>query len=361
MMFSAARSRPARLLDQLASPLDPLLAALFDNSGIAMLVLDREQRIVRCNRHLDPMLETPLPPCAQAEVLFAPADRPHLGAALAAALRGDAQPPVQVRLQAKGPAAAPALELSIAVLRQADGAIAGLLLRLTDQRAEKLLKADLTQLQKMQAVGQLAGGIAHDFNNLLTAVRAAAELVADRAGTDPATLDDVRQIRESTVRGAALVRQLLAFGRRQPLQPAVIAVNDAIGRLSDMLIRLLGERIRLSLAFEEPGRSVCVDPTQLDQVLVNLAVNANDAMPAGGTLTLRTGHLTLYGPRQVGSETMPPGRYVAISVEDTGEGIPPSVLSRVFEPFFTTRRDRGGSGLGLSTCGTALFASPAGS
>jgi two-component system cell cycle sensor histidine kinase/response regulator CckA len=116
-----------------------------------------------------------------------------------------------------------------------------------------------------------------------------------------------------------------------------------------MLGRLLGEHVRLRLELEEPGRAVRVDPTQLDQVLINLVVNARDAMPAGGTLTLRTGHLTLYGPQQVGSEIMLPGRYVAIQVEDTGEGIAPAILPRVFEPFFTTRRDRGGSGLGLST------------
>ena len=401
MILPAVLRRPVRLIDQLARPLPPLLAALFEDSGTGALVLDRDRRIVRTNRCLDAMLAAsgslcqrgasragrwrsrwradPRGGCQAAGRRGGPAasgaptggrvgrrgtrrpDGPaagtvrpggsatRCGAALAAALRGDPPPPLQVRLSCRDPAAAPVVALSMAPLRESDGEISGLLLRLTDVSVEKRLEAELAQLQKLQAVGQLAGGIAHDFNNLLTAIGAAADSVLERDNCSRATLDDMRQIRQSADRGAALVRQLLAFGRRQPLLPAVVAVNAAVRNLSDMLGRLLGERIRLQLELEEPGRSVRVDPTQLDQVLVNLAVNARDAMPAGGTLTLRTGHLTLYGPRQVGSETMPPGRYVAISVEDTGEGIPPAILPQVFEPFFTTRRDRGGSGLGLST------------
>ncbi len=349
-MLPAVMRRPARLIEQLTRPLPPLLAALFEDSGTGALVLDSDRRIVRTNRRLDAMLAGGgVAPHAPAEALFAPADRRRVAAALAAALGGDPPPPLQVRLSAKDPATAAVVALSVAPLRESGGEVSGLLLRLTDVSVEKRLEAELALLQKLQAVGQLAGGIAHDFNNLLTAIGAAADAVLERESSAPATLDDVRQIRRSADRGAALVRQLLAFGRRQPLLPAVVAVNTAIRNQSDLLVRLLGEQIRLHLELEEPGRSVRVDPTQLDQVLVNLAINARDAMPAGGTLTLRTGHLTLYRPRQIGSETVPPGRYVAIGVEDTGEGIPPANLPLVFEPFFTTRRERGGSGLGLST------------
>ncbi|HEY3846691.1 MAG TPA: ATP-binding protein, partial [Acetobacteraceae bacterium] len=315
--------------------------------------LDRDRRIVRTSRRLDAMLEagTSAPMHdTPAESLFVPADRQRVATALAAALGGDPPPPpLRVRLSAADPAIAVVVALSMAPLRETDGEISGLLLRLTDVSAEKRLEVELAQLQKLQAVGQLAGGIAHDFNNLLMAIIAAADSVLERESCAQATHDDVRQIRESADRGAALVRQLLAFGRRQPLLPVVVAVNPAVRNLSDILVRLLGERIRLQLELEEPGRSILVDPTQLDRVLMNLAVNARDAMPGGGTVTLRTGHLTLYRPQQVGSETMPPGRYVAISVEDTGVGIPPAILPLVFEPFFTTKRDRGGSGLGLST------------
>jgi two-component system cell cycle sensor histidine kinase/response regulator CckA len=353
MMLPAVMRRPSRLTDQLTRPLPPLLAALFEDSGTGALVLDRDRRIVRTSRRLDAMLEagTSAPTHdTPAESLFVPADRQRVATALAAALGGDPPPPpLRVRLSAADPAIAVVVALSMAPLRETDGEISGLLLRLTDVSAEKRLEVELAQLQKLQAVGQLAGGIAHDFNNLLMAIIAAADSVLERESCAQATHDDVRQIRESADRGAALVRQLLAFGRRQPLLPVVVAVNPAVRNLSDILVRLLGERIRLQLELEEPGRSILVDPTQLDRVLMNLAVNARDAMPGGGTLTLRTGHLTLYRPQQVGSETMPPGRYVAISVEDTGVGIPPAILPLVFEPFFTTKRDRGGSGLGLST------------
>ena len=218
-----------------------------------------------------------------------------------------------------------------------------------DISTEKRLEAQLAHSHKLQAVGQLAGGIAHDFNNLLTAMIGAADEVLQRPELAAEVMDDVRQIRASADRGAALVRQLLAFGRQQTLQPRVIAINDAITDISALLRRLLGSNVRLELELEEPGRMVRVDPTQLDQVLVNLAVNARDAMPNGGTLTLHSGHITLFRPLTRGQETIPPGRYVMIEVGDTGVGIPPDVLSRVFDPFFTTRRERGGSGLGLST------------
>ncbi len=345
--------RRRRLIDQLVRPLSPLLTELFEDSGIGVLALDRAGRIVRTNRRLDEMLAMSMVPpeangaAAPAKALFVSADRQRVGAALAAAWHGDNPPPLQARLCGGNPAVVVAL--SIAPLRETDGEISGLLLRLTDVSVQKRLEAELAQFRKLQSVGQLAGGIAHDFNNLLMAIGGAADAVLERENCQHATLDDIRQIRRSADRGAALVRQLLAFGQRQPLLPEVVAVNAAVRVLSDTLGRMLGEQIRLRLELEEPSRSVRVDPAQFDQVLVNLATNARDAMPAGGTLTLRTGHLTLYQPRPVGSETMPPGRYVAIDVQDTGEGIPPAIVPLVFEPFFTTRRDSGGNGLGLST------------
>ena len=352
MILPAVMRRPARLIDQLARPLPPVVAALFEDPGAGALVLDHAQRIVRTNQRLDTMLAevgATLDVGAPADALFAQADRPRAAAGITAALRGDPPPSLELRLCARDQAVAPVMALSMTPLRESDGEISGLLLRLTDVSVEKRLEAEVAQLRRQQAVGRLAGGIAHDFNNLLTAIIAAADTVLERESWQAVTLEDVRQIRQSADRGAALVRQLLAFGRRQPLLPVVVAVNTAIRDLSDMLVGLLGEGIRLRLEFEEPGRAVRVDPAQLDQVLIDLAVNARDAMPAGGTLRLRTGHLTLYQPRQVGSETMPPGRYVEVGVEDTGEGIAPAILPHVFEPFFTTRRERGGSGLGLSS------------
>ncbi|MCK8782772.1 ATP-binding protein [Roseomonas sp. NAR14] len=222
------------------------------------------------------------------------------------------------------------------------------LLRVVELTARRRLEAQLGRGRQLQAVGQLAGGVAHDFNNLLTAVIGSAESALQRP-QDPDSAADLRQILDSAERGAALVRQLLAFARQQALQPRVVAVNERIAGIAGLLRRLLGERVRLELELEQPGRAVRVDPTQLDQVIVNLAANARNAMPHGGRLTLRTHHEVVLSPRAIGHDTVPPGRYVVLEVADTGCGIPPEVLPRLFEPFFTTRRESGGTGLGLST------------
>lgn len=217
---------------------------------------------------------------------------------------------------------------------------------LHDDTTQRAHAAQLAHSQKLQATGQLAGGIAHDFNNLLTAILGAAEGIIGR-GHGGETTEDACQIRDSALRGAALVRQLLAFGRQQMLRPRALAVNDAIASVSGLLQRLLGARVRLVVELEQPGHCVLADPTQLDQVLVNLVVNARDAMPRGGEITLRSGHVTVSRPRIAGADTMPAGNYVTIEVQDQGTGILPHVLPHIFEPFFTTKRARGGSGLGL--------------
>jgi len=224
----------------------------------------------------------------------------------------------------------------------------GALLRVTDHTHEQAIEDQLGQAQRLQAVGELAGGIAHDFNNLLTAIMGAADDMRARAAHDT-DREDLAQIRASSERGAALVRQLLAFSRQQTLQPRVIALNDAIRDAGLLLERLLGNGVIMRLALEEPGRMVRIDPTQLDQVLVNLAVNASHAMPQGGKLTISTSPRLVLKTEKFGGETVPPGRYACLSVEDTGRGIAPEVLPRIFEPFFTTRREKGGTGLGLST------------
>jgi two-component system cell cycle sensor histidine kinase/response regulator CckA len=223
------------------------------------------------------------------------------------------------------------------------------LLTVADAAQEQVLRDQLLQAQRMQAVGHLAGGIAHDFNNLLTAILGAADDLAARPGMAVEEAADLTQIRESATRGAALVRQLLAFGRQQTLRPTVVSVNDAIRRATALLQRLLPDDIELVLELEEPGRNVRVDPTQFDQVLVNLAVNAGHAMQGGGRLTIASFHAILLRPSPAGPETIPPGRYAVIEVRDTGSGIDAATLPHIFEPFFTTRRAEGGTGLGLST------------
>jgi two-component system cell cycle sensor histidine kinase/response regulator CckA len=220
-------------------------------------------------------------------------------------------------------------------------------LRLEDLRPRLEIEARLAQAQRLQSVGQLAAGIAHDFNNLLTAVLGAAEalapLVADSGQVELAP------IREGAERGAGLVRQLLAFGRQQTLQPRVLELNGAVRQAAGLLRCALGNGVTLALELEEPGRRVRIDPTQLNQVLMNLTVNARDAMPDGGAITIGTGRRLVLETVVEGGETVPPGRYAVIEVRDTGGGIPADVLPHVFEPFFTTRRDSGGTGLGLAT------------
>lgn len=201
---------------------------------------------------------------------------------------------------------------------------------------------------RLQAVGALAGGIAHDFNNLLSAITGSAEAALARA-PDGAAAPELRQVMESAGRGAALVRQLLAFARQQALRPKVVDLNLAVTSMGDLLKRLLGGRVKLTMELEEPARRVRIDPTQLDQVIMNLALNARDAMPEGGAMRIGTGHAVVLQPEALGSETLPPGRYALLEVADAGAGIPEEVLPRIFDPFFTTRRERGGTGLGLST------------
>jgi two-component system cell cycle sensor histidine kinase/response regulator CckA len=220
----------------------------------------------------------------------------------------------------------------------------GGLLRISDHTREQDLEDRLAQAQRLQAVGELAGGIAHDFNNLLTAILGAADDLGSVVATGTAaTWENLEQIRQSARRGAALVHQLLAFSRQQTLQPRVVSLNEAVRHAKGLIERLLGAGITIRLALEEPGRQIRIDPTQLDQVLVNLAVNAGHAMPQGGQLTISTGRRLTLKAETFGGETLAPGRYVSLSVSDTGSGIPPEILKRIFEPFFTTRREAGGT------------------
>jgi two-component system cell cycle sensor histidine kinase/response regulator CckA len=235
------------------------------------------------------------------------------------------------------------LHLSVLPLSHAGG-----LLRVTDRSHEQALEEQLGQSQRLQAVGELAGGIAHDFNNLLTAILGATDDILSRTSS-ALDREELAQIRASAERGAALVRQLLAFSRQQTLQPRVIALNDAIRHTASLLERLLGHGVALTLELKEPGRMVLIDPTQLDQVLMNLAVNAGHAMKQGGRLTIGASPRLLLRAEKFGGEMVPAGRYACLSVSDTGKGIPPEVLPRIFEPFFTTKREAGGTGLGLST------------
>jgi two-component system cell cycle sensor histidine kinase/response regulator CckA len=224
-----------------------------------------------------------------------------------------------------------------------------LILHFIDTTEQKSLEAQFAQSQKMQAVGQLAGGVAHDFNNLLTAMIGFCDLLLLRFRPGDPSFADIMQIKQNANRAANLVRQLLAFSRQQSLQPRVLNITDVLDELKHLLRRLIGENIELNVVHSRDLGLVKVDQGQLEQVIINLAVNARDAMPAGGSLTIRTSNVTHELPARRGLEVMPPGDYVQIEVCDTGVGIPKENIERIFEPFFSTKEVGSGTGLGLST------------
>ncbi len=234
-------------------------------------------------------------------------------------------------------------------LEDDDGRVAGLVLLAVDATEQKNLEAQLAQSQKMDAVGQLAGGIAHDFNNVLTAMIGFCDLLLQRHRPGDQSFADIMQIKQNANRAAALVRQLLAFSRQQTLQPRLLNVTEVLAELSNLLRRLLGEKTELNMVHGRDLGLVKSDQGQLEQVIINLAVNARDAMSGGGRLTIETRNVRSDKPRQAHGEVMPAGQYVQISIRDTGVGIPAENFARIFEPFFTTKEVGSGTGLGLST------------
>ncbi len=230
-------------------------------------------------------------------------------------------------------------------IRRADGTPQYLLGVLEDVTERRAVEQQLRQAQKMEAVGNLTGGLAHDFNNLLLIIIGNLDLLAMEVADNPAAAKMVERVLEAGLRGAELTRQMLAFSRRQPLQPKTIEVNALIDNIMKMLARTLGENIELQVHAAPDLPSVFIDAAQLEAALVNIAINARDAMPNGGRLMVETAVAEIDGRTH---PEMHPGAHVVISITDTGAGMPPDVLSRIFEPFFTTKQKGEGTGLGLS-------------
>jgi two-component system cell cycle sensor histidine kinase/response regulator CckA len=227
---------------------------------------------------------------------------------------------------------------------------AAVLLSLKDNSEESRLKREVEQATKMRAVGQLAGGVAHDFNNVLTAIIGHCDLMLMRHSPGDSDYDDIQQIKANSNRAASLTRQLLAFSRQQTLRPQVLQLPDVISEVSNLLKRLLGETVTLVVKHGRDLGPVRADPGQLEQVVVNLAVNARDAMSGrGGKLTIETLTIPAAEVRKMGSDILPTADYTALRMTDTGSGIPADVLPKIFEPFFTTKDIGKGTGLGLST------------
>ena len=221
--------------------------------------------------------------------------------------------------------------------------------RRQSEEALRVSEAQLVQAQKMEAVGQLAGGIAHDFNNLLTVIGGRSALLLQRGGFSDAVRTDVELIGKTADRAAALTRQLLAFSRKQVLEPRPVEPNALVGRVVPMLRRLIGEHIELVIVAGRDVGHVLADPGQVEQVIMNLVVNARDAMPDGGMVKIETAGRDLPEAARHAQGHVPPGQYVTLSVQDAGSGMDTATLARIFEPFFTTKEPGKGTGLGLST------------
>ncbi|MBA4765162.1 MAG: response regulator [Erythrobacter sp.] len=236
---------------------------------------------------------------------------------------------------------------------------AAVLLSISDSSEEKRLRRQVAQATKMQAVGQLAGGVAHDFNNVLTAIIGYCDLMLLRHTPGDSDYDDIQQIKANSNRAASLTRQLLAFSRQQTLRPVVLQMPDVVSEVSQLLKRLMGDKVEFSVRHDRELGPVRADPQQLEQVIINLAVNARDAMQSHaarlgkqdwkGRLTLATRRVSARDVRKMGIDIMPADDYTVLIVQDTGGGISPEHLNKIFEPFFTTKEQGKGTGLGLST------------
>jgi PAS domain S-box-containing protein len=237
---------------------------------------------------------------------------------------------------------------TITALRDATGTLRGFSEVARDLTERRSLEEQLRQAQRMESVGRLAGGVAHDFNNLLAAIQGSSELLLDRFPDGDRSRRAAERIHKAAERGAALTRQLLAFSRRQVFKPRILELNGIVTELRDLVARLLGEDIEFELGLEARLRRVEADPTHIDQILMNLVVNARDAMPDGGHLVILTANVDLEEAEAKLLE-LQAGRYVELAIRDSGHGMDGETLSKMFEPFFTTKEPGKGTGLGLST------------
>jgi two-component system cell cycle sensor histidine kinase/response regulator CckA len=322
----------------------------FDHTPMAIATVDRAGAVVRANTRFTKLAQSLSPDGAANKSFFAavsPRDRHLLIAAIDQAAGGQGDiPPVELMLD--GPSERWGQFFVTAVEedeRETEAAIV-YMLETTERRT---LENQINQAQKMDMIGMLAGGIAHDFNNVLSAIMMANDFLLNaHKPTDP-LFQDIMQIKQNATRAATLVRQLLAFSRKQTLRPQVLDLGDALSELAMLLRRLIGEKVKFDQVHGRDLWHVKADLSQFEQVIVNLAVNARDAMPDGGKLTIKTSNVLAQDAAKLSYKGMPPADYVQIEVSDTGTGIPPEIIDKIFEPFFSTKEVGKGTGLGLST------------
>jgi PAS domain S-box-containing protein len=327
-----------------------LLDALQSAAPIGFAFVDLACRVVRVNDAMAATMEIDAGAAigkSVAEVV--PALWPQIAPALAEVLDSE-EPRVNVELAGEVPAKPGQARQWLATFYpvRVDGSIIGVGIVAAEVTGQRRIEAQLRQSQKMEAVGSLTGGVAHDFNNLLGVVIGNLDLLLESEGADAEVRELAGEARDAALRGADLTRRLLAFARQQPLQPRQVDVNERITAAVKLLGRLLGESIVIALELAEGVWPVVVDPVQLEAALANLATNARDAMPAGGTLSIATRNRHLDAVYAEQHPYVTPGDYLCIEVTDTGGGMPPEVVTRIFEPFFTTKPHGRGTGLGLS-------------
>ncbi len=323
-------------------------ARVFNATPVAIAITDPAGNITQSNAAFAKMMPAALKSRDRAARTIyggvAERDRPALERAVRDAIATKSEiAPVDVSIIGEGERSA-----RLFVSPSGERGTGGATIYALDTTEQRTLKENFAQSQKMQAIGQLAGGVAHDFNNVLTAIIGYSDLLlANHRPTDPA-FQDIMQIKQNANRAAGLVRQLLAFSRRQTLRPQVLQLGDVLGELLNLMRRLVGEKIELDLRHGRDLWLVKADINQFEQVIINLVVNARDAMPSGGTIALRTRNVPASECASFKEDVLLPGDYVSISVDDNGTGIAPEVRDKIFEPFFTTKEVGKGTGLGLS-------------
>jgi len=318
----------------------------FQHTPMAIATVDRSGRIARSNARFASAFERLLSEDRSILSVVSERDRPLLEAAIAKAAEGHGDiAPVEAELARDDRWAT--FFVSAVDEEERDGEAA--IVYALETTAQRSLELRVQQQQKMEAVGQLAGGIAHDFNNVLSAIMMATDFLLNaHRPTDP-SFKDIMQIKQNANRAAALVRQLLAFSRKQTLRPQVLDLGEVLSDIGMLLKRLIGEKVTLEIVHGRDLWPVKADLSQFEQVIVNLAVNARDAMPDGGKLTVRTANVPAEESARLGHKGLPSADFVLVEVSDTGVGIPPEIIDKIFEPFFSTKEVGKGTGLGLST------------
>ncbi|MBI1328796.1 MAG: response regulator [Alphaproteobacteria bacterium] len=325
-----------------AVPATPAPATLLRDAPVGIAIADGAGEIIEANRAFSDFFGASVVKRKLAELVDA-GDREGVEGAIANAGSGEA-PAVELRPPGQGERMG---ELFVSLV--GTGESRRFILYLVDVSKQRELETKFAQSQKMQAVGQLAGGVAHDFNNLLTVIIGNCEFLLMRHAAGDPSFKEINEIHQNALRAANLVKQLLAFSRKQTLQPRVLALREAIGELGQLLKRLVGEGIEVNLDYGPDLWPVHADEAQLSNALINLVVNARDAMPKGGTVTIAVANESTNAPAALGTAIMPAGDYVRIEVRDTGTGIAKEHIGKIFDPFFTTKPVGQGTGLGLAT------------